>query len=118
MNKNFFDHQLKRCRIYNLRNAILHFIGDKIKILDETTTISSTVITQTSSKTTKKLQTSPKVPRNTTKSSISSTTKPEISSKRPNYGTSESPFETTEITETTSIETSSSASTTQDVEVT
>ena len=27
MNKNFFDHQLKRCRIYNLRNAILHFIG-------------------------------------------------------------------------------------------
>ena len=32
MNKNFFDHQLKRCRIYNLRNAILHFIG---KILAE-----------------------------------------------------------------------------------
>ena len=85
--------------------------------MDETTSISSTVITQTSSKTTEKPKTSPQVPPNLTKSSTTSTKKPEISSKRPNHSTNESPFGTTEITETSSIETSSSESTTQDVGV-
>ena len=86
--------------------------------MDETTNVSSTVITQTLSKTTAKPGTSPQSPSNWTKSSTISTKKPLISSKRPNHGTIESSFETTEIPESTSIETSSSASTAKDDEVT